>query len=150
MAYLNQSRCYPNAASPYLLSHWKRLSVEPWSASSRLFSGYPWPAQVSAFLLTVPYKHLNSAPGLYTSHWVELHPLESVPWTLLVCAQGHSFSSAQHNSTSWTSVYPNVDTRCAQFTHCMTFFWPRSVVYLTAWHRLLKFTQFAELFWNTY
>lgn len=81
-------------------------------------------AEVSTFLLTMPYKHLNSAPGLHASQfWTELHPL--LGWVLPPHFQGdlnHSFSAfhqpcVQHNAASGAS--PGLETHCAQFTHTL-------------------------------
>lgn len=56
-----------------------------WPASSRFFSGWQTHlrdlTKFQHFLLTMSYKHLNSAPGLHASHWFER---SSAPWGVSV------------------------------------------------------------------
>lgn len=122
-AEFNQPSSSSNTASLYLQSHCEHLSA---ASPLRFFTPLrwvtgtdSWPDQVSTFLLTMPYKHLNSAPGLHTTQkWPELHPL--LGWASLF-VQGHLIQSPSHQLCAQRCTArcasPGSETRCAQFTH---------------------------------
>lgn len=80
----NQPSSPSNTASLYLQSHFEHLSAASplrfFTPPLRWVTGTDsWPGGVPTFLLTMPYKHLNSAPGLHTTQsstlcWVEFYP----------------------------------------------------------------------------